>query len=177
MSPALLSSKRMNWETPWPVLRAVERILGVRFTLDVCAGTPGCAKAPAWLTPEQDGLAQEWPGWAWCNPPYGREQVRWVERASAESRHGYSDGVVCLLPARTDTRLFHRVIAPVAEVILLEGRIEFELSGQSCGTAPFPSMLAVFSKYRRAGIWIAKLSVTGDKVARKSGAGRTEVAG
>jgi site-specific DNA-methyltransferase (adenine-specific) len=36
-----------------------------------------------------------------CNPPYGREIGRWVEKAYESSLAGAL--VVCLLPARTDT--------------------------------------------------------------------------
>jgi hypothetical protein len=180
MSPALLSSKRMDWETPWSLVRWAERsIMGHTFTLDACAKDQNAAKAPTWIPPEVDGLSTPWTGRVYCNPPYGREQIRWIERAHEQSKDG-ADFVVMLLPARTDTRVFHRVIAPNAEVILLAGRVRFELDGVPQDAAPFPSMLAVFSRYRRAGIFVADVGnalVTGERVARGVGVGRTEVAG
>jgi hypothetical protein len=43
-------------------------------------------------------------GWRWMNPPYGREIGKWVKKASEEKY------TVCLLPARTDTKYFHKYI-------------------------------------------------------------------
>ncbi len=106
-----------------------------RFNLDVCA-TPENTKCTRYFTPEQDGLRQEWEGRCWCNPPYGREIAKWVEKA-AKSRAT----VVMLLPARTDTRWFHEFILPHAEIRFLRGRLRFVGAE---GNAPFPSMVCVF---------------------------------
>lgn len=78
-------------------------------------------------------------GAVWLNPPYGRQVGRWVEKAYRESR---SPGtvVVCLLPARTDTRWFHDYCKR-GEVEFLRGRVCF---GDGRGRAPFPSMIVVF---------------------------------
>ena len=54
-----------------------------RFDLDVCA-LPENAKCDKYYTPESDGLRQPWTGGVWCNPPYGREISKWVEKAVRE---------------------------------------------------------------------------------------------
>lgn len=54
-----------------------------RFDLDVCA-LPENAKCEKYYTPETDGLKQPWIGGVWCNPPYGREIGKWVEKAVRE---------------------------------------------------------------------------------------------
>lgn len=54
-----------------------------RFDLDVCA-LPENAKCEKYYTPESDGLKQPWTGGVWCNPPYGREISKWVEKAVRE---------------------------------------------------------------------------------------------
>lgn len=65
--------------------------LGVTFDVDVCAPTdPAMRTCPASLyyTEADDGLAQEWKGLAWCNPPYSTPEA-WSDRMVA---HG--DGLL-----------------------------------------------------------------------------------
>ena len=73
------------------------------------------------------------------NPPYGRTIGQWVKKAYESSLAGAC--VVCLLPARTDTKWFHDYVLPFAKVTFLRGRLKF---GDSKNSAPFPSMIAVF---------------------------------
>lgn len=49
--------------------------------------------------------------------------------------------VVCLLPARTDTKWFHEYINGKAEIRFVKGRLKF---GGSKNSAPFPSMIVIF---------------------------------
>lgn len=70
------------------------------------------------------------------NPPYGREIGKWVKKA-AES----NATVVCLLPARTDTKWFHEYILGKAEIRFVKGRLKF---GDGKNSAPFPSMVVIF---------------------------------
>ena len=77
---------------------------------------------------------------AWCNPPYGRELPKWIEKCAKEAeRNGAT--VVMLIPARTDTKAFHDHIYGKAEIRFLKGRLKFK--GAKNG-APFPSMVVVF---------------------------------
>ena len=123
------------WSTPQDFFDEINTEFG--FTTDVCA-LPENAKCPHYYSPEQDGLMQDWTGVCWMNPPYGREIGRWVKKASETLCT-----VVCLLPARTDTRWFHNYIYKKAEIRFLKGRLKF---GNSTNSAPFPSMLVIFSK-------------------------------
>ena len=75
-----------------------------------------------------------------CNPPYGKEISKWVEKAY---REGHKDNtlVVLLIPARTDTRYFHDYILHRAEIRFVKGRLKF---GDGKNGAPFPSMVVIF---------------------------------
>lgn len=73
------------------------------------------------------------------NPPYGRGIAAWVEKAYRSSLEG--SRVVCLLPARTDTRWFHDYILDKAGIIFVKGRLKFSGSKVS---APFPNMVVIF---------------------------------
>jgi len=106
------------------------------FTLDVCA-TDENTKCLSWFTKEHDGLCQEWKGVVWMNPPYGREIGRWMEKANEAANEGAT--VVCLVPARTDTKWWHEC-AIQHEVRFIRGRLKF---GDAKNSAPFPSAVIV----------------------------------
>lgn len=75
-----------------------------------------------------------------CNPPYGRQIGKWVQKASEESKKPKTI-VVMLIPARTDTKWFHEYIYGKTEIRFIKGRIRF---GGGTRNAPFPSMIVVF---------------------------------
>lgn len=134
----MFSSKTDVWATPQRFFDELDREFN--FELDVCA-TPENAKCRRFYTKEQDGLAQPWMGRVWCNPPYGREIGKWVQKAFETAARGGL--VVMLLPARTDTRWFHDYIYGKAEVRFIRGRLKF---GDSKNSAPFPSMVVIFGE-------------------------------
>jgi len=106
------------------------------FTLDVCA-TDENAKCENYYTKQDDGLKQLWQGIVWMNPPYGREIGRWMEKADKSSKNGAT--VVCLVPARTDTKWWHEYVIH-HEVRFIKGRLKF---GNAKNSAPFPSAVIV----------------------------------
>lgn len=134
----MFSSKTDLWATPQDFFDALDKEF--RFETDVCA-LPENAKCAHYFTPVQDGLAQEWTGVCWCNPPYGRKIGDWVKKAAESAKAGAV--VVMLLPARTDTRWFHDYIYGQAEIRFVKGRLKF---GAATESAPFPSMVVVFRK-------------------------------
>ncbi|MDE2125281.1 MAG: adenine methyltransferase [Armatimonadetes bacterium] len=109
-----------------------------QFTLDVCA-LPENAKCERFFTPAEDGLSQQWTGVCWMNPPYGRAIRHWVEKAYHSARAGAT--VVCLLPARTDTKWWHTWVKPFGETRFIQGRLKF---GNCKNSAPFPSAIVIF---------------------------------
>lgn len=136
------SSERQDWATPWPFFRQIDEKYGP-CELDVCA-LPETAKCEKYFTPSEDGLIQSWPGVCWMNPPYGREIAKWVCKAWQEV-HLLNNAarVICLLPARTDTRWWHEFVTKAAICEFIRGRIKFQGAKHS---APFPSAIVVFGK-------------------------------
>lgn len=61
--------------------------MGLEFDLDVASppGGPWHVPAKAYFTAEDDGLAQDWNGTVWCNPPYSRLRP-WVDRWAAHDK-------------------------------------------------------------------------------------------
>lgn len=96
--------------------------------------------------PEMNGLSLPWSGYGavFCNPPYGREIGKWVQKAYSEHVRG-GVTIVMLIPARTDTSYFHDYIYGKAEIWFLRGRLKFEdENGSAMNPAPFPSMVVIF---------------------------------
>lgn len=128
-----------DWATPRELFNEQNRLH--QFDLDVAASSTNhlCTE---WFgldhddESRRDGLAANWYGHVWCNPPYGRGIKDWVLKASQ-----HDDLVVMLLPARTDTKWFHELVLPNASVEFIKGRLKFG-GGQS--PAPFPSMIVRF---------------------------------
>ena len=137
IAPALLSSKTDEWGTPADLFAQLNRRFGP-FDLDVCA-TDQNAKCPRFYAREQDGLQHDWAGTCWMNPPYGRTIGKWVRKAWESSRAGAT--VVCLLPARVDTKWWWDFVKPFGEIEFIRGRLRF---GDGCNSAPFPSAVVVF---------------------------------
>jgi len=133
------SSATGEWKTPKALFDELSWIYG-GFTLDPCA-TRENAKCERFFTQEEDGLAQRWDGKVFVNPPYGRDIGRWVRKAFDESLAGAL--VVCLLPARTDTRWWQDY-AKRGYVHFLRGRLKF---GEAKNVAPFPSAIVTFGRY------------------------------
>ena len=135
------------WETPDDLFQRYDDIY--HFILDAAANEVN-HKCPLWLGPGgvyEDALAVSWFTWLeqgniWLNPPYSKKlQPQFVRKAAWESWTVTGNKIVCLLPARTDTKLYHEIIAPNASVEFLKGRVKFK--GAAAG-APFPSMIAIF---------------------------------
>ncbi|HFU7080328.1 TPA: DNA N-6-adenine-methyltransferase [Bacillus cereus] len=131
------SSKTDLWATPQYFFDELHKEFD--FELDVCALEDN-AKCEKYFTPEMDGLKQEWNGTCWMNPPYGRGIGKWVQKAYESSLTGST--VVCLLPARTDTRWWHDYCMK-GEIRLVKGRLKF---GESKDNAPFPNAVVIFGE-------------------------------
>lgn len=134
------SSEKMDYGTPDSLFNPLNERFS--FTLDPCA-TKANALCKKYFTRADNGLKQSWKGHrVFMNPPYGREQIDWVHKAIAEWGE---NGVftVALLPARTDTKIFHEImqLKDFVHIQFLKGRLTFKGAE---APAPFPSMLVYF---------------------------------
>jgi phage N-6-adenine-methyltransferase len=95
-----------------------------------------------------DGLEIEWGQRNFVNPPYSRPHLaNFVKKAIRESAKGKL--CVLLIPASTDTALFHDWILPYAtQIDFVRGRIKFEgynNRGEFCNMPAMKgSMIVVF---------------------------------
>ena len=150
------SSQRDNWETPQDFFDRYDRVY--HFNLDAASSDEN-AKCEKHFTIKDDGLKQNWAGHTvWLNPPYGRQIGKWVQKAYEESLKPDTT-VVCLLPARTDTKWFHDYCTK-GEITFVRGRLKFinrnlpsyrEDGKFQKSPAPFPSMVVVFDNRKKEG--------------------------
>lgn len=168
----MFSSKYDAWATPQHFFDVLNE--KYRFDVDVCAA-PDTAKCEHYFTKEQDALSIDWKAYGqehfdcsptcFMNPPYGRGIGEFVKKAYEESLKGCE--VVCLLPARTDTKWYHKYIwdkhndkfRDGVSGSFLQGRLTFgtdeywqmlweqqKVPYGKKNSAPFPSMIVVFNK-------------------------------
>ena len=104
-----------DWETPDYIKKYIIDTYGEYF--DPC---PIHHDITEW-----NGLDVEWKPINYINPPYSRKlKEAFIVKALEESRKQ----AVCILliPANTDTRIFHDVIVPNAVIKLIDKRIKFK---------------------------------------------------
>ena len=111
------AAKTIEWYTPKWVFDEI----GLVFDIDVCAPEAGVPWIPATrhFHKGDDGLAQPWRGTVWCNPPYGKDTPKWLNRM-AQHKSG-----MALVFARTDCAWFHDYVITGDAILFLKGRIKF----------------------------------------------------
>lgn len=141
MTKVYHSSQKDDWETPPDLFGVLDLEFG--FTLDVCA-SPENTKVEKFFSVDDDGLQQDWGGHdCFMNPPYS-QTAKWLAKAAMEGKK-LSTTVVCLIAARTDTRVWHDIVWKQArEIRFLKGRVKF-VGGTA--SAPFPSAVVIFQKH------------------------------
>lgn len=128
-----------EWLTPPEIIEA----LGP-FDLDPCApiNRPWDMAAQHY-TVADDGLSKPWHGRVWCNPPYGLQAAKWLDRLAD---HGNG---VALIFARTETAMFFEHVWEKADALLfLKGRLHFHhVDGtRAAANAGGPSVLIAYGR-------------------------------
>lgn len=174
----MFSSANMAWATRKEDFLSIQCQLGRVYNLDPCAEDK-TAKVGNYITKEEDTFSLDWtsktngePIQYFGNPPYGRIMPKFVKYFMEQSKKPAILGDV-LIPARTDTKLFHDIILPNASKIwFIKGRLTFgedwywewvweqetmiDINGKDepnklykkygkMNPAPFPSMIASFN--------------------------------
>jgi len=111
------------------------------FDLDPCSPTVRpWDTAKNHFNENDDGLSQDWNGFIFCNPPYGRETFKWMKKC-----HEHNN-CIALIFARTETIGFHSEIWNKANaVFFFKGRLKFYyVSGTQGMSANAPSVLVAY---------------------------------
>lgn len=120
------NSGENEWYTPPQIIEAARKAMGA-IDLDPASSKLAnkTVKAKRFYSAEQDGLAKEWKGAVWLNPPYSQPLAadfckKAVEHA-ATSKHP-----TCVLTNNaTETEWGQLLIANASSVCFLEGRLKY----------------------------------------------------
>ena len=106
------SSESIEWYTPGQYIESARAVLGM-IDLDPasCAKANATVKAANYFEADDDGLAYDWYGRVWLNPPYGTEAGesiagRWARKLIDEYRAGHTTAAILLVNAVTDREWF-----------------------------------------------------------------------
>ena len=137
------------WITPDYIVKWVEKEFGP-IGLDAATDVNN-AVVRHFIDEKMDALVTPWKSSeiVWCNPPYGKEAKKFVERAIDQVAKKNCPKVVMLLPVRTDTTMFQDLIFPKASRIhFIKGRIKFQRGVGKTGSherPAFASAIVVFA--------------------------------
>lgn len=112
--------------TPRIFIDAVVKRFGP-IAIDLAASGPQSAKAPVWITPEQDSLKQNWTamldgGLGWDNCPYGNI-APWAKYHAEQRQRGAE--TLLLVPASVGANWYWDHVEPFADVYSV-GRMVFD---------------------------------------------------
>ena len=143
----------VEWATPSWIYRPLKDALN-GFDLDPASGAEQTLIADHTYTKQENGLAQEWFGNVWVNPPYGSEHNEdWAKKVSAEIHN--TKTITALVPASTDTQWFQNHYAHAEYLTFIDGRVNF--NGE--GPASFPSVICSFGEFNAG--YVQALSTLG----------------
>jgi hypothetical protein len=114
-APVRTFAKSSEWYTPLKYIGAVTSVLGC---IDVdpasCELANQVVRASVYYDIQTDGLAHDWPGRVYLNPPYGRtnqisNQDIWLRRLQDQRAAGITREAIVLVNASTDAGWFQQL--------------------------------------------------------------------
>ncbi len=116
-----------EWYTPARYIEAAREVMG-GIDLDPASSKVAQKRigADEYFTKGDDGLAYEWHGRVWLNPPYSQPAATdFADQLLEEYEAGRVTAAVMVQNSGTDTAWFHRMAA-AAHICLVKGRINFD---------------------------------------------------
>lgn len=162
-SALLGSSESDEWYTPSEYVEAARRVMGgIDLDPASCEAANEVVRAERIFTIANDGLAEDWRGRVFMNPPYGNAVGSFVSKLVESHAAGYVHQAVLLTAARLETRWF----APLFDHVLCfpSRRVRFWQPGREVVSPPFtPAFVYLGPDTDR---FIAEFSTFGPVVSR-----------
>lgn len=159
------NSGNNEWYTPAEYIEAAREVMG---SIDTDPASNDIAnkivKAEKYYTIETNGLAHDWTGNVWMNPPYSSDLIsKFVEKLK-EQRANYNQAII-LVNNATETQWFYEIVKIASAVCFPKSRVKFYMPDGKTG-APLQgqAVLYVGDNYEKfisafGGIgWTAKIT-------------------
>lgn len=116
-----------EWFTPAEYIKMAREVLGA---IDLDPATHAQAQttiqAAKFFTEEDDGLAHDWHGRVWLNPPYAQPLIgQFVSKMCSERTAGRVTAGIMLTHNYTDTEWFHEATNSAEAICFTRGRVRF----------------------------------------------------
>jgi len=116
-----------EWYTPQDHIERARRVMG---GIDVDPATSETAQAKVCagqaFTIDDDGLAQDWNGRVWLNPPYAQPMIAdFMQKLRDEVTSGRCTDAIALTHNYTDTKWFQATAHVATAVCFTRGRVKF----------------------------------------------------
>ena len=127
--PAHVSHNSGNneWYTPREYIQAARDVMG---DIDTDPASSEIANrtvnARIFYTADEDGLAYDWRGRVWMNPPYAQPLItEFCEKLAGDYRQGFVYEACALVNNATETKWFNSLLEEAAAVCFIRGRVKF----------------------------------------------------
>ena len=143
------NSGNNEWYTPPEYIAAARQVMG-GIDLDPASSATANAivQAETFYTENEDGLAWDWQGRLWLNPPYDQPLItQFCEKLVDEVQLGMISQACVLVNNATDTRWGQLLVSNAAAVCFVKGRVRFlDMDGNPSGAPLQGQMVAYFGK-------------------------------
>lgn len=142
------NSGNNEWYTPADIIAAARNVLGT-IDLDPASGEIAneTVKATKIFTADDDGLAHDWEGNIWLNPPYS---TGLIEKFADKLIHSDYHQAIVLVNNATDTAWFAQLAEHAAAVVFPKGRVKFLRPDGSTGAPLQGQAILYFGEHVQA---------------------------
>jgi ParB family chromosome partitioning protein len=116
-----------EWYTPRDIIEAARECMGA-IDLDpaTCAAAQRTVQAGTYYTIADDGLARDWHGRVWLNPPYDRKALpKFIDKLFVEIDSSRITEALVIVNNITETRAGGMLLAEMPRVCFPFGRVAF----------------------------------------------------
>ena len=137
------NSGNNEWYTPSEYIDAARKAMG---SIDTDPASNDIAnkvvKAEKYYTIETDGLAHDWHGNVWMNPPYSSDLItKFIEKLK-EQRGNYKQAII-LVNNATETQWFYEIVKIASAVCFPKSRVKFYMPDGKTG-APLQGQAVLY---------------------------------
>ena len=137
------NSGNNEWYTPSEYIEAARKAMG---SIDTDPASNDIAnkivKAEKYYTIETNGLAHDWTGNVWMNPPYSSDLIsKFVEKLK-EQRANYNQAII-LVNNATETQWFYEIVKIASAVCFPKSRVKFYMPDGKTG-APLQGQAVLY---------------------------------